>query len=87
MAVRCRGCKFDALPTLIFSKISNNLSIGVRNNLAGVNRSLQVDMGGREGWEVRKVENATAVATRKQIAEIDRKRAARELRAKRHRKE
>ena len=87
MVVRCRGCKFDALLTSIFSKISNNLSIGDRNNFARVNRSLQVDMGGREGWQARKVENAAAVATRKRIAEIGRKRAARELRAKRRRKE
>ena len=44
-------------------------------------------MGGREGWEARKVENAAAVSTRRRITEIGRKRAARELRAKRRRKE
>ena len=44
-------------------------------------------MGGREGWEAQKVENVAAVATRRQIAEIDKKRAARELRAKRRRKD
>ena len=82
MSVRQRGCKFDALPMLNFSRISNNLSIGDRNNLARVNRSLHMDMGGREGWQAQKVENAAAVATRRRIAEIDRKRAARELRAK-----
>ena len=82
MSVRLRGWKFDALPTCIFYKISNNLSIGDRNNFARVNRSLQQDMGGREGWEARKVENAAAVTARRRIAEIDRKRVARELRAK-----
>ena len=75
------------MPTPIFSKISNNLSIANRNNLARVSRLLEQDMGGKEGWEARKVENATAVATRRRIAEIGRKRAARELRAKRRRKE
>ena len=51
-------------------------------------------MGGKEGWESRKVENAAAaaaavaaaVAQRKQAA-IDRKRAARESRHRRRRKE
>ena len=87
MSVKRRGWKFDALPMLIFSRISNNLSIGDRNNLARVNKSLQQDMGGREGWEARKVENAAAMTARRRITEIDRKRAARELRAKRRRKE
>ena len=87
MAVRLRGSRFNALPTPIFSKISNNLSIADRNNLARVSRSLEQEMGGKEGWEARKVENAAAVATRRRIAEIGRKRAARELRAKRRRKE
>ena len=75
------------MPTPIFSKISNNLNIGDRNNLARVNRTLQQNMGGREGWQARKVEHAAAIPACRRIAKIDRKRAARELRAKRRRKE
>ena len=63
------------------------MSIGDRNNISRVNRSFQLDMGGREGWEAWKVEKAAAVAACRWIAEIDRKRAARELRAKQRRKD
>ena len=94
MSVWQRGWKFatpqptfDTLPLAIIARITNKLSIGERNNVARVSRSLDQDMGGKEGWEAQKVENTAAMATRMRIAAIDKKRAARELRAKRCRKD
>ena len=85
---------WDSVLSLIIKKISYNLNIVDRNSVARVSRSLDQAMGGKEGWESRKVENAAAaaaavaaaVAKRKQTA-IDRKRAARESRHRRRRKE